>query len=115
MARTSTSFKRGDGRARMAGSRGGRNKPPDDVVALARQSTVTAIMRLRDILEDPASPPAAVIRAAEALLDRAWGKAPQSIKMDGQGSHFKRIVFEVVTPLADPVKAAELSAAQAAK
>lgn len=54
-----------------------------EVINLARKHTVKAIRTLVTILENGESEQAR-IAAANALLDRAWGKAPQSITIDDQ-------------------------------
>ena len=49
-----------------------------DVRDAARAHTAQAVATLAEIISDRGSPPAARIAAAEALLDRGWGKAPQA-------------------------------------
>jgi len=74
---------------------GGRPAIPLDVVELARQATRPAIERLAQIVDDPEAPPAAVVRAAEVLLNRGWGTAPQEIKVKGEMvHHVKRIILQ---------------------
>ena len=51
-------------------------KPGPMVTTLARQFTEEAITLLGAMLGDDKSPPAARVAAAQALLDRGWGKAP---------------------------------------
>ncbi len=51
------------------------------VTTLARQHTEAAIAVLARIVNDPKAPPAAQATAAQALLDRGWGKAPIQIDM----------------------------------
>jgi hypothetical protein len=46
------------------------------VTTLARQYTEQAVDLLGRIVEDEKAPPAARVAAAQALLDRGWGKAP---------------------------------------
>jgi hypothetical protein len=57
---------------------GGRPKALADVQAYARQQTNTAIDVLASIMSDEKASPAARIAAANALLDRGYGK-PSSI------------------------------------
>lgn len=54
-----------------------------EVVALARTYTTAAIERLGKILESHDIP--ASCRAADILLERAWGKAPQVVELTGEG------------------------------
>jgi len=46
---------------------------------LARQHTPNAIKVLAEIMDDSKAPPAARATAAQAVLDRGWGKAPTPI------------------------------------
>ena len=54
-------------------------KPGHTVVTLARMWTEEAIDLLGSILTDEKAPPAARCTAAQALLERGWGKAPIQI------------------------------------
>lgn len=49
------------------------------VTTLARQYTESAVNLLGKMVEDEKAPPAARVAAAQALLDRGWGKAPIQI------------------------------------
>jgi hypothetical protein len=49
---------------------------------LARTFTEKAINLLGAVMQDEKSPPAARVTAAQALLDRAWGKAPISVDLN---------------------------------
>jgi hypothetical protein len=53
---------------------------------MARQFTSEAITCLAAIMEDTKAPPAARATAAQALLDRAWGKAPISIDLSARSN-----------------------------
>lgn len=74
MARSSTSFKPG-----CSGNPGGTPKEVVDVRELARWRTPLAIDVLTNIATDEAAPGAARVAASIALLDRAWGRAPQLV------------------------------------
>ena len=50
-----------------------------EVIRLAREMSVKAVKTLADICEDMEAPPAARVTAAQALLDRGWGKPTQPI------------------------------------
>lgn len=61
-------------------------KAPSDIRSLARSHTKTAINTLIGIARSPKANDGARVRAAEALLDRGWGKAPQTLTgEDGEG------------------------------
>jgi hypothetical protein len=61
--------------------RAGRPEGPT-VTTLARQHTQAAMAVLREIVDDIKAPPAARATAAQALLDRGWGKAPIQIDLN---------------------------------
>ncbi len=52
------------------------------VTTLARQYTESAIDLLGKMVEDEKAPPAARVAAAQALLDRGWGKAPIQVDLN---------------------------------
>ena len=52
------------------------------ITTLARQHTHAAVTVLREIVDDAKAPPAARATAAQALLDRGWGKAPIQIDLN---------------------------------
>jgi hypothetical protein len=58
----------------------GKPKGIGELQALARSRTVYALARLSHIARRGTEGPA--VRAAEILLDRGWGKAPQTIHFD---------------------------------
>lgn len=60
-------------------------KTPLEIKSLARAHTVTAIKTLAGIMQQTEAPPAARVQAAQALLDRGWGKAAQIIAGDEDG------------------------------
>jgi HEAT repeat protein len=63
----------------ISGNPGGRPKVLGDVQALARQKSPEAINTLANIMDDQKAPPAARVAAANALLDRGYGKPTQPI------------------------------------
>jgi len=68
----------------QSGNPSGRPKVEGRVRELARQHTDAAIARLVLALEDDNARTA--VAAAEALLDRGWGRAPQAVAgADGEG------------------------------
>lgn len=50
--------------------------------ALARTYTAQALKRIGQILDDDAAPPAVVLRAAEVIFDRGWGKPAQTVAVE---------------------------------
>ena len=52
-------------------------KATADIRSLARAQTELAIRTLTGVCGSKAAPAAARVSAAQALLDRGWGKAPQ--------------------------------------
>jgi hypothetical protein len=56
---------------------GNKGNAPVDVRSLARTHTRAAIKTLAGIMNQPKCHPSARVHAAEALLDRGWGKATQ--------------------------------------
>lgn len=62
-------------------------KAKADIRSLARSHTESAINVLAGIMNQPDANPAARVAAATALLDRGWGKAPQTMSgEDGEGA-----------------------------
>lgn len=56
-------------------------KTPTDIRSLARLHTGKAISILAGIMNQDHAPPAARVAAAQALLDRGWGKPSQTMDM----------------------------------
>jgi len=63
----------------VSGNPGGRPKVLGDVQELARQQSPQAISTLAAIMGDEKAPPAARVAAANALLDRGYGKPTQLV------------------------------------
>jgi hypothetical protein len=57
-------------------------KAPTEIRSLARNHTEKALSTLASIMNQKKAPPAARVSAAQALLDRGWGKATQVIGGD---------------------------------
>ena len=64
-------FKKG-----QSGNPSGRPKTPREVVDMCREATPEAIRRVIELMKDRDQPGRVILRAAELLLDRAYGKAP---------------------------------------
>lgn len=73
-----------------SGNPGGRPKAVMDVIQLARDATPMAMKTLRTIAENEEAPPAARVAAANALLDRGWGKPSQELAITDPASGHKR-------------------------
>lgn len=67
----------------QSGNPGGRPREVGHVRDLARNHTDAAIATLVTIMRDSKQPGRARVAAAEALLDRAWGRVPLSVEIDG--------------------------------
>ncbi len=63
----------------VSGNPGGRPKVLGDVQELAREQSPHAINTLAEIMSNEKTPPAARVAAANALLDRGYGKPTQPI------------------------------------
>ena len=72
---------RGQFQPGQSGNPGGKPKAIITVVAAARARTVEAIETLTEIMRDKKNSPSARVTAALGLLERGWGKAPQSISI----------------------------------
>ena len=75
----------------QSGNPGGRPKVVSQVKELAREYTAEAIQTLVSIMTNKKSPPAARVSAANALLDRGYGKPPQHITGDEGISYVARL------------------------
>lgn len=51
-----------------------------DIRSMARNHTAKALSTLASIMNERKAPPAARVAAAQALLDRGWGKATQVVE-----------------------------------
>lgn len=70
-------FKKG-----QSGNPGGRPKLPAEIVDVREQAkalTVDAINTLSEVMRSKDAPPSARVTAANALLDRGWGKSEASV------------------------------------
>ena len=78
--------KTGQFRPGMSGNPGGRPKMPEEFRQLARENSIPALQVVVDILKNPKSANKDKLKAAEIILDRAWGKPIQGVEMSGPGS-----------------------------
>jgi len=67
-------------------------KAPAEIKSLARSHTATAVKTLVSIMNQKKAPPAARVSAAQALLDRGWGKPVQALTGEGDGPIIVKIV-----------------------
>lgn len=58
------------------------SKTPTDIRSLARSHTAAAVRTLLGIMNQKKAPAAARVAAAQAVLDRGWGKPTQIIGGD---------------------------------
>jgi hypothetical protein len=70
-----------------------RKNAPLEIKSLARTHTNRAIAVLAGLMDQPDVPAAARVAAAQALIDRGWGKAPIMGPGD-QGDHKLTIAWE---------------------
>ena len=69
----------------LPGNKGGGRKPtPKEFKELAENSSVDALETVINILRDPEARHADKIKAAELILDRAYGKAKQGMELTGE-------------------------------
>lgn len=61
------------------------SKAPSQIRSLARSHTETALNTLVGIMNQPEANAAARVAAANAILDRGWGKAAQPIENGEDG------------------------------
>ena len=75
-------------------------KTPSSIRSLARSHTESAINILAGIMRSRDATPAARVSAANALLDRGWGKTTQPAETggDGRGETIHQIERTIVSP-----------------
>ena len=71
------------------------SKTPTEIKSLARAHTESAITTLARVMTNRDSPPAAQVSAAQALLDRGWGKPTQPIAGDDERAPVRMIITGV--------------------
>ncbi|MCH7805308.1 MAG: hypothetical protein IH937_14660 [Acidobacteria bacterium] len=88
----------------QSGNPGGRPKELAQVKALARQHTQEALETLAKLMKS-GSPDRTKVAAAEAILDRAWGRPTQAIDhgvSDGQDFEFTINIGSPKSPKCKP-------------
>ena len=76
----------------------GRPRIPDDIKEAARAYTHSALTTLGDVCEGRRMSPSARVAAAQALLDRGYGRPAQAVELSGADGG--AIVIQVVTGIA---------------
>ena len=69
----------------VSGNPGGRPGVPKHVRELAKQHTEMSIYALAKIVGDETEKVSGRVRAAEVLLNRAWGRPPEALEITGAG------------------------------
>jgi hypothetical protein len=84
-------------------ARSGKPKELEDVQQLAREKAIDAISALAAIHADAEQPPTARVAAANAILDRAFGKASAAAAAGegGEGAVLANITVTFVKPESD--------------
>ncbi len=75
-----------------SGNPGGKGRALEEVHELARAHTPKSIEVLAQIRDDRRAPAQARVAACLALLDRAWGKPPQSISAEITATQFRKAI-----------------------
>jgi hypothetical protein len=96
----------------QSGNPGGRPRVVADIQALARQHTDAAIRALVAALDSPRER----VAAAQALLDRGYGRAPQRTELTGaDGGPIQTLTIEDTRAPIDELIAGALAKAQSEK
>ena len=66
-------------------------RAPTEIRSLARAHSKLAIKVLRQVAAQHDAPPAARVSAAQALLDRGWGKPEQQVEVTTYTDYWRRI------------------------
>lgn len=74
-----------------SGNPGGRPKFPQEIKKHARAFTEEAINVLVEVMTNPKTSPAARVSAANAILDRAWGKPAQMTQLNTTHRNMKEL------------------------
>ena len=84
-------------------------RAPTDIRSLARKHTALALKTLVHIAACPTAKDSARVSAAQYLIDRGWGKAPQIITDEDGNSPAKILILrQIVDPLAIEGEAVEV-------
>jgi hypothetical protein len=61
---------------------GGRPKDDPEFIEACREKTLKALATLERAMDGVENNPGPAVKAAEVILNRGWGSAPQTIKLD---------------------------------
>lgn len=89
---------------------GGRPKKEFKLAEMARQHAIAALATLVDVMQDKTATPASRVSAASEVLDRAFGRAPQAMKVNVEASFSEQFEAFVRTINARSSRAASSSA-----
>lgn len=71
----------------QSGNPSGRPKSDFAIAELAKAKTEAAIACLVGVMENPEAPAAARVSAAQAILDRGWGRSTQAVTAQVTGQN----------------------------
>lgn len=77
-------------------------KTPTEIKSLARAHTETALNILVGIVRQETAPAAARVTAAQALLDRGWGKPAQAIVGGDDDDSPLKLIHKIERVIVDP-------------
>jgi hypothetical protein len=77
-----------------------RSKTITEIRSLARSHTRTALNVLVGVMRNTKAPAPARIAAANAILDRGWGKAPQAV--EGGGGNALELIHRIERVIVQP-------------
>jgi hypothetical protein len=83
----------------QSGNPGGRSKGNLELRSLARQRTAEALATLINIMRNPKAASAARVSAAQAILDRGWGKAVQPTAFTDMEGEDRPFASEIATDI----------------
>ena len=106
---------RGQFQPGQSGNSGGKPKAIIEVTAAARQRTLEAIETLTTIMRDKKATSSARVSAAIALLERGWGKAPQSISIKRDPSEMGHLTDDELIAIAAGTDTATISSEDTAR
>ena len=86
----------------QSGNPGGRPKELKEVIMLAREEGAASIRALVKVRDNPKAPPAARAFAANAILDRGYGKPTQAIQTNG--NFLDRLSYEELCALEEAIE-----------
>ena len=78
-----------------SGNPGGRPRALGSVQKLAREHTEEAVLALVDVIRNPLSKGSEIVAAAQAILDRGWGKPTQSVELEHTGKIEQRYIVSI--------------------